>query len=482
MGADARSLRAGSQRCPHPLSVRSWAWLSARLLIRPSSKPGHPGPALALIWLCASSSVAIAQTAEQTGPPAPPPPSQQTPEPNTEPPAPAEPVQAEIEQPDDAPAPPGDKPETVDDVNQGALRKPLQRDQGDRRSPGDAPEAAAEGPDSNAADDPLAAGPPDKDDDEDEDSPMEICAQPDEGELSVLQRVRRSLTVTTCASSAWLDGLFGDQIYYDEYHATYGTLTVGGLWSEYDGFDPRLRFRARLKLPQWDERISAFAGRVGEEDYISDTEGDFQALPTRQFGTLEEESVLVGLGYSSPERTGNDFDAGVGVRIDTPLDPYTRARYEIVRAFAERYVFTARETVFWQNSEGFGTTTRINLDRVLSDRYLLRWSNLGKFTEKTDGVEWYTQLTLFQSIGQRTGLAWQAQVEGATDNEVQLTRHAVRLIMRRQLTPEWLILELRGGVGWPRRKLTEEREASPEIGVAIEMQFGHKRDRLRGDY
>ncbi|HEY0682907.1 MAG TPA: hypothetical protein VGD45_11300 [Steroidobacter sp.] len=412
---------------------------------------GLTGTALALIcvlaWAFTTSPAALAQTPE---PPAEPPQDE-----------PVQPVPPEPEQP-------GDKPETIDpdDVNEGPLRDPvLRQDESDPRTLEREPEV-----------DPLADGPPPEKEDV---GPMEICAQPAEDNLSVLQRVRRSLTVTACASSAWLDGLFGDQIHYDDYHATYGTLTVGGLWSDYDGFDPRLRFRARLQLPQWDERISAFAGRVGEDDYISDTEGDFDALPTRQFGTLEDESVLLGLGYSSPERTGNDFDVGVGVRVDLPLDPYARARYEVVRSFAERYVFSARETVFWQNTEGFGTTTRINLDRVISDRFLLRWSNLGKYTEETLGVEWYTQLTLFQSVGQRTGLAWQAQVEGATDNEVQLTRHALRLIMRRQLTPEWLILELRGGVGWPRRKLHEEREATPEIGVAIEMQFGQRRDRLR---
>ncbi|MDY6944173.1 MAG: hypothetical protein SXG53_00520 [Pseudomonadota bacterium] len=356
-------------------------------------------------------------------------------------------------------------------MNQGPLRGPvLRQNQGD-------PRTLEREPDTQNDDDPLADGPPPGE----EASPMEICAQPAENHATVLQRVRRSLTVTACASSAWLDGLFGDQIHYDDYHATYGTATVGGLWSDYDGFDPRLRFRARLQLPQWDERVSAFAGRVGEDDYISDTEGDFYALPTRQFGTLEEESVLLGLGYSSPERTGNDFDAGVGVRVDWPLDPYARARYEIVRAFNERYVFSARETVFWQNTEGFGTTTRINLDRVISERFLLRWSNLGKYTEETLGLEWYSQVTLFQSIGLRTGLAWQAQIEGATDNEVQLTRNVVGLIMRRQLTPEWLILELRGGVAWPRRRLSEEREASPEVGIAFEMQFGQKRDRLRPD-
>jgi hypothetical protein len=310
-------------------------------------------------------------------------------------------------------------------------------------------------------------------------TPMEVCAEDEPHHATMLERVRRRLSMTACASSAWVDSLFGDQVHYREYRETDGTVSVGGLWSEYDGFDPRLRFRVHLQLPQWNERISAFAGRVGEDEYVSDTEGDFNALPTRQFGTLQDESVLVGLGYSSPERTGNDFDAGVGVRVDLPLDPYARTRYEIVRTFAERYVLAARETVFWQNSEGFGTTTRINLDRALSDKLLLRWSNLGKYTEETLGVEWYSQLTLFQSIGPRTGLAWQAQVEGATDNEVPLTRNAVRLIMRRQLTPDWLFLELRGGVGWPRRKLEEERKASPELGIAFEMQFGHEADRQR---
>lgn len=531
MGAAAPLLREGPKRCPHPLPVGRWPvglsvdarigqlwagqpWMSvwAASWMRRSVA----GPALVLIWLMASSIVSFAQAAEQAVTPVAEPPPEHRPAPYAKPPAPAESVQAEIEQP-------GDEPETLEDVRRGAMRDPVMaQDPSDARSAGDVHDPAkthapADARNSDAAvsattdagvgdahdpdiydpdvQDPdvrdpdvvdasgveadlLAVGPPEA---EDESSPMEICAQPNEGEISVLQRVRRSLTVTACASSAWLDSLFGDQIHYEEYHATYGTVTVGGLWSDYDGFDPRLRFRARLQLPQWDERISAFAGRVGEEDYISDTENDFQALPTRQFGTLEEESVLVGLGYSSPERTGNDFDVGVGVRVDTPLDPYARVRYEIVRAFAERYVFTARETVFWQNTEGFGTTTRLNLDRILSDRYLLRWSNLGKYTEETLGLEWYTQLTLFQSIGQRTGLAWQVQVEGATDNEVQLTRHAARLIMRRQLTPDWLILELRGGVGWPRRKVSEEREASPEIGIAIEMQFGHKRDRLRPD-
>jgi len=306
--------------------------------------------------------------------------------------------------------------------------------------------------------------------------PITACKEIKPERDKVLDRVRRTLAVTACASSAWLDSMFGDQFYYDAYLNTRGSLSVGTLWSEYDGFDPRLRARVRLQLPQWDQRISAFAGRVGEDDYISDTEGEFNALPTRQFGGLEDESVLVGLGYSSPDRTGNDFDAGVGVRVDLPLDPYARARYEIVRTFAEHYVFRARETVFWQNSEGFGSTTRFNIDRALSDRFLVRWNNLAKYTEETQGVELFSEVTLFQRLNDRTGIAWQNYVTGASDAEVDLQRFGARAIMRRQMTPSWLFLEVRAGVGWPRMKEEEKREASIEAGIAFEMQFSDGSD------
>jgi hypothetical protein len=305
--------------------------------------------------------------------------------------------------------------------------------------------------------------------------PITACKEIQPDHDTVLERVRRTLAVTACASSAWLDSMFGDQFYYNAYLNTRGSLSVGTLWSEYDGFDPRLHARVRLQLPQWNEKISAFAGRVGEDDYVSDTEGEFNALPTRQFGGLEDESVLVGLGYSSPTRTGNDFDAGVGVRVDLPLDPYARARYEIVRTFAEHYVFRARETVFWQNSEGFGSTTRFNIDRALSERFLLRWNNLAKYTEETLGVEFFSEVTLFQRLNERTGIAWQNYVSGASDAEVDLQRFGARAILRRQMTPEWLFLEVRAGIGWPRLKTFEDRERSFEGGIAFEMQFSDER-------
>ena len=250
----------------------------------------------------------------------------------------------------------------------------------------------------------------------------------------MLERVRRRLTVTACASSAWLDGLFGDQLRYDEYRSTYGTVSAGALWSDYDGFDPRLRFRVRLQLPQWNERISAFAGRVGEDDYISDTEGDFDALPTRQFGDSGRRKragrprLFQSLAHRQRLRCRRRRARRRAARS-------VRARPLRNRAHVRRQLCVprARNRVLAATPKASAPPRASTSTARSRDTLLLRWSNLGKYTEETIGLEWFTQLTLFQSLDERTGLAWQLQTEGETDNEVPLTRHSARLILRRQL-------------------------------------------------
>ena len=101
---------------------------------------------------------------------------------------------------------------------------------------------------------------------------------------------------------------------------------------------------------------------------------------------------------------------------------------------------------------------------------------IGKWTEETLGLEWFSEVTLFQKLNDRTGIAWQNYVTGASDAEVDLQRFGARAIMRRQMTPSWLFLEVRAGVGWPRMKEEEKREASIEAGIAFEMQFSDGSD------
>jgi len=290
-----------------------------------------------------------------------------------------------------------------------------------------------------------------------------------------VDRMRLRLSQAACASSAWFDGFFGTERRYEDYRATYGSVSLGTLWDERDGFDPRLRFRIRLQLPQADERLNAFIGRVDREEFVTGREEEFDALPSR-FGQEDEDELLLGLGWSSPDRRGSWFDSDVGVKIALPLDPYVRGSWKLVHDFSKSTLLRLRESAFWRNTEGFGVTSRADLDYVLEPGLLSRWTAVATYSEESLGVDWYTTLTLFQSIDEIRAFAYQVSYSGETDREVPIKDWGVQLIYRQRISREWLFVELRSSVTWPKDEPQEPREPNWGVGIAIEMLFG---DRLR---
>ena len=87
-------------------------------------------------------------------------------------------------------------------------------------------------------------------------------------------------------------------------------------------------------------------------------------------------------------------------------------------------------------------------------------------------MEWLSSVTLYQNLGHGRALAYQAGASGESDGEVPLKDYGLRLIFRRQIFREWLILELRSSITWPRETLLETRERNLGVGAAVEMQFG----------
>ena len=50
--------------------------------------------------------------------------------------------------------------------------------------------------------------------------------------------------------------------------------------------------------------------------------------------------------------------------------------------------------------------------------------------------------------------------------------YGVELRYRRQISRDWLFIELLTFVSWPRELAIERREANPGVGIEFEMQFG----------
>lgn len=301
-------------------------------------------------------------------------------------------------------------------------------------------------------------------------SPKEVCI--DEAESrAVIDRVRSSLYKITCSSATWFDGLFGNSRYVEQYRTTSGSVTVGTVWSERESFEEVLRFRVRVTFPQMNQRLHAFVGRVDREDFITESKADVYGLPS-EFNRDASEETLVGIGYNEPLKKRGSFDLSTGIRVTFPLDPYVKGSYRFARPIGERDLMRLRETAFWQNSEEFGVTSRIDWDHVIGDRDLVRYTASGTFSQVSEGTRWFTNLTFFHFINTDRALAYELGANGSTDREVPLTDYGGSVVLRQRLPREWLLLELRVGVDWPRDWLYEKRHYNINAGVAIELRFG----------
>lgn len=303
--------------------------------------------------------------------------------------------------------------------------------------------------------------------------PSELCRDKPQGPAWI-DRMQASLYRSMCMTAAQFDGFFGNARFDDEYQATHGSLAVGVLWDERDHFDESVRFRVDLKLPQMGNRLSAFVGKVDRDEFVTEQRDDFDTLP-RQFGRQADDEVLLGVGYSQPGRRGGRFDASIGTRLDALTEPYVKGTYRIAVPLLERNLLRLRETVFWEDSERLGATTRFDLERLITDDFLARWTASATISQESEGVRWFSHVTLFQNLGSGRAVSYQLGVIAESDREVPITDYGLRLIYRRSIFDrDWLFLELRANVTWPRESLLESREPVLGAGVAMEMMFGER--------
>ena len=296
------------------------------------------------------------------------------------------------------------------------------------------------------------------------------CDAKSDGNL-LIDRLHTRLFRLTCSSASWFDGLFGNSRYQEEYQDTHGALYAGSTWSQRNDFDKVLRFHARLNLPNMRQRLHAFVGRVDRDEYVTESSNELRALPLA-FNNSIEDSMLLGLGYNEPLRRRGAFDAGVGARLTWPLDPYVKGSYRYARAVSDRDLLRLRETAFWQNTEGFGVTSRIDWDRVISDDYLLRWTGSATFSETALGVRWYSTATLYQLLSRQRALAVEALARGETRRAAPLIDYGASLIYRQTVLRSWLWIEARAGVDWPREFPFEQRRSNLNAALAFELRYG----------
>lgn len=326
--------------------------------------------------------------------------------------------------------------------------------------------ATSAGTDSVPSDAPEAPNPPTR---------RQLCTRPEEGDDDMVDDMQQTMEETTCAAALWLDGLFGEPRNLDTARRTSGFLETSVNWSEFKGWDERVRFRVRFRLPNLKNRVSAVFGRDNEEDVVRDRSEGFAVRSALPRGA-EDDSWLAGLGYSFPgsKRFKTDFRVGVASIAHPRTYVQQRARYIVYSD--EEDLFYIRGTAFWNNRQGFGLTTGADYSRTLTETLLLRFTNVGTVSQESEGLDWFSGLILYQNLREERAMAYELLIRGQTDEPEPLYEYGGRVVYRHPLLPRRLYAEVLAGYSWPREDPDAKREGSPQVGLSIEMPFGQKNE------
>lgn len=303
---------------------------------------------------------------------------------------------------------------------------------------------------------------------------IDPCKQFDGAETHWLDKQQVFVYRTVCGATAWFDGFFGDRRYDQATGDTFGRITIGGYWDERDGWDSRLRFRAKFALPSLREKGSLLIGRGDGQDLIEerDTSGT-NPVPISP-NTGQDDATFVGFGFDAVKKLSRALGFSAGVKLRAPPEPFVKIRYNRAWQLSERNLLRLRPIGYWRSEEGFGTTLNVDIDHVLSNSFLFRWSNFGNISEdeEVEGVDWGSTLYLFHAVTKDQAWTYSVFGRGETDADITFQNAGFEIRYRRRIFRDWLFLETGGGVSWPRYSAEEQREANFGLGLAFQAYFG----------
>lgn len=285
-----------------------------------------------------------------------------------------------------------------------------------------------------------------------------------------IDRAHDGVFRTVWRSAMRMDRWFGSEEDESAYLATRGSIAPSILWDEFDGFQPRVRFEVDVPLPQLNQRFHAFIGRVNRDEYVTERDPESGAI-ARQYGPVEDDDTLFGIRYRDPS-DGSHWDADAGLRLRSPLDPFVKGSYTFRKGSSEHTLYSFRETLFWQNSEKLGITSRVDIERILAELWLMRFSLSGTWSQRSEGVKGYTALTVLRGLHNRRAFAAELFTKGEFDAPVPLGDYGVKFAYRRSVLRDWLIMESRVSLTFPKDDPLQTREATVGVGIGFEMFFG----------
>lgn len=261
------------------------------------------------------------------------------------------------------------------------------------------------------------------------------------------------------AFALWFDGFFGDQRYDEDSPYSSLRLSIENDWVESEGNDGRVRLRGRLYLPQFNEKLSV----------VFSDEEDVDLVNNNLSNEGREEDTNLDLQFTNDQQKNHRIDYRLGLRSSFKGRASVRYRYNDI--FFNSYLGRLSQRVQFIDGDGFESRTRVDIERSIDEKKLLRWSNQVEIAEEVDGVEWVSTIQRIKRISSSRAISYFLSVNGETRPDYLVTSYGFGLRYRQSIFRPWLFIEVDPALAWVKDEKSDDREPQASLDIKLEIFF-----------
>ncbi len=279
-----------------------------------------------------------------------------------------------------------------------------------------------------------------------------------------IESTRRTVRSTAEWLARGVDRWFGDKPFEEGGSVRDGSLRLSVFKRQTEKVDVDLRFRARFRLPNIEEKTYLFLGRDDRDGNIADRPGVLSEAERSGVGSAQSPSFFAGLGRS----LGDLFDLRIGFR---GVKPYAQARLQKEWQLGERSFVEFRETLFWTSRDRFGSTTALSWEWEYNSSMAVRWVSAATITQDVPDFAWSSVLGGYRTFGNRRLLAVEALASGQQHSGLGPKDYGAQVRWTQPIYSHWLLGEVLVGRFWLRTDVAIERQPVWAFGTALKMEF-----------
>lgn len=282
------------------------------------------------------------------------------------------------------------------------------------------------------------------------------------GDPRWFDRAQGYFSQQACTPATWFDRFFGGERTGDVASALVRVLP-SLQYSDRDFTDAGVRFKARLNLPNLRDRLNLVINDDADEQ-AGLLQGETQRPQVANAAASETTAALRYL-VKLAGRSGANVD--VGLRGQAKF--FSRARY--YKAWALSDVLDSRFTqfVFFLDGDGFGESSRFEVERLLTEDTMFRWSSQLTASEALRGWELRDGVHLLHQIDRDRALTGGLSITLDSEPVWRTNAYGASVRYRQRAFRPWFFYEIEPFVDAVR---SNGFRLNPGIALRVELWLG----------